>query len=374
MQALALCDARTIGQMRSVLADGLASIGRFIVVFRKSLLLGLVAVLAGCSPAERDTTDQDNGPITNPGDDGGSATEGGGSGASTSGGASAGSAGETNGAGTGATAGGGAGDSVTSKCGAPLDTMSPTATSVTQDGPLEVASYSAGLPASSAYKSLTVFYPTRGTGPYVVVMISPGLTEILSYLQAWANRFASHGYVAVFVEANDTNRDSAQARAVGMWAGIESMKAEKSREGSPLNGKLSDCFVTSGHSLGGGASLLTAKAHPNDLKAVLGFNPYEPSTSFSNIVAPTLILTGQSDTTAGPANHGRRQYDTLLASITKQYVEAANGNHQSALFPGSVPGQYALSWIKLTVDGDTRYRPFLNEAASGLSDFATTLP
>jgi len=356
------------------------------VLLRKSLWLGLVAVFA-CSTAERDSTDQNNNPITNPGDDGGSATgasgpegDGDGSGAGASGGTSAGSAGDTNGAGgagtgtTGDTAGGSAGDGVTSKCGAPLDAAAPTATSVTRDGPLEVASYSAGLPTSSDYRSLTVFYPTRGTGPYVVVMISPGLTEILGYLQGWANRFASHGYVAVFVEANNTNADSAQARANGMWAGIQTMKAENSRAGSPLQGKLSDCFVTSGHSLGGGASLLTARAHPNDLKGVLGFNPYEPSTNFSSIVAPTLILTGEDDTTAGPANHGRRQYDTLSAGITKQYVEAAGGNHQSALFPGSAPGQYALSWIKLTVDGDTRYRPFLSEAESGLSDFATTLP
>jgi hypothetical protein len=40
----------------------------------------------------------------------------------------------------------------------------------------------------------------------------------------------------------------------------------------------------------------------------------------------------------------------------------------------SIPGQYAVSWIKLNVDGDARYRPFLDKLASGLSDFATTLP
>jgi dienelactone hydrolase len=230
------------------------------------------------------------------------------------------------------------------------------------------------LPASSAYKSLTVYYPSNGTGPYVVVMISPGLTEILAYLQGWARRFASYGYVAAFVEANDTQNDSEAMRADGLWAAIGSMRGENTRAGGPLAGKLSGCIVTSGHSLGGGASISVANAHPNDVKGALGFNPYDPSQSFSKIVAPTLILTGQSDSTAGPAQHGRRQYDSMSPSLTKEYVEIAGGNHQSALSPATIPGQYAVSWIKLTVDGDARYRPFLDKAASGLSSFATTLP
>jgi hypothetical protein len=64
----------------------------------------------------------------------------------------------------------------------------------------------------------------------------------------------------------------------------------------------------------------------------------------------------------------------MPASISKEYVEIAGGNHQAALFPGTLPGQYAMSWIKTMIDGDARYRPFLQQAASGLSDFATTLP
>jgi pimeloyl-ACP methyl ester carboxylesterase len=134
------------------------------------------------------------------------------------------------------------------------------------------------------------------------------------------------------------------------------------------------CIVTSGHSLGGGASITVANTHPTDIKGALGFNPYDQSQNFSKIVVPTMIITGQSDSTAPPAQHGRRHYDTMSSSITKEYVEVSGGNHQSALFPGTLPGQYAVAWIKYNVDGDVRYRPFLNKAASGLSDFATTLP
>jgi dienelactone hydrolase len=261
----------------------------------------------------------------------------------------------------------------TSKCGAPLDAFAPTAASIVKDGPYSVTSYSNGLPPSSAYKSLTVFYPTTASGPFVVVMLSPGLTEVLQYLRPWAQRFASYGYVAVFVEANDTNNDSEATRADGMWAGIGAIKGESTRGGSPLAGKLSGCIVTSGHSLGGGASISIANAHPHDVTAALAFNPYDATTNFSSIVAPTLIITGQNDTTAPPAQHGRRHYDSMSSSIVKEYVEIQGGAHTSAIAPGTIPGQYAVSWIKLNVDGDTRYRPFLAKATSGLSDFATTL-
>jgi dienelactone hydrolase len=261
-----------------------------------------------------------------------------------------------------------------SKCGGPLDTIAPTAASIVNDGPLAVTSYTSGLPTSTDYQSLTVFYPSAGAGPFVVVMISPGLTEILAYLQLWAQRFASYGYVAVFVAANDTDTDSEATRAVGLWSAIASIKGENTRSGSPLEGKLSTCIVTSGHSLGGGASLTIANSYPTAVVGALGFNPYDPLTTFSSIVVPTLVITGQDDTTAPPAQHGLRQYDSMSPSISKEYVEIEGGTHQAALFPGTIPGQYAVAWIKLTVDGDARYRPFLDEVASGVSDFLTTLP
>jgi predicted dienelactone hydrolase len=272
---------------------------------------------------------------------------------------------------TGSADGGAAG---LSKCGGPLDTIAPTAASIVNDGPLAVTSYTSGLPTSADYQSLTVFYPSAGTGPFVVVMISPGLTEILAYLQQWAQRFASYGYVAVFVAANDTNADSEATRAVGLWSAIAAVKGENTRSGSPLAGKLSNCIVTSGHSLGGGASLTIANSYPTAIVGALGFNPYDPLTTFSSIVVPTLVITGQDDTTAPPAQHGLRQYNSMSPSISKEYVEIEGGTHQAALFPATIPGQYAVSWIKLTVDGDARYRPFLDEVASGVSDFLTTLP
>ncbi len=367
-----------------------------------SCLLGILTGIAGCSGASSSslgppTSGGDSGVVSE--DAGGVALSGGAGGAS--GGGVGGGVGSGGGAGSGAGDGGGAGGATggggsvdgggsadagagtagngggtagVSKCGGPLDTTAPTAASIENDGPLAVTSYATGLPTSADYKSLTVFYPSAGAGPFVVVMISPGLTEVLAYLQPWAQRFASYGYVAVFVEANDTDTDSEATRAVGLWSAIASIKGENTRAGSPLQGKLSSCIVTSGHSLGGGASLTIANSYPTAIVGALGFNPYDPTTDFSSIVVPTLVITGQDDTTAPPAQHGLRQYNSMSSSITKEYVEITGGVHQAALLPATIPGPYAVSWIKFTVDGDARYRPFLDKLATGLSDFATTLP
>ena len=363
---------------------------------RISLASCLATILAGCSGANSSspgltsrndsgvslddaggvglsngTGDGSVGSMGSGGSSSGGSSSGGGSGSGGGGGGLVDGGGSDGASGTGSADGGAAG---LSKCGGPLDTIAPTATSIVNDGPLAVTSYTSGLPASADYQSLTVFYPSAGTGPFVVVMISPGLTEILAYLQLWAQRFASYGYVAVFVAANDTDTDSEATRAVGLWSAIASIKGENTRSGSPLEGKLSSCIVTSGHSLGGGASLTIANSYPTAVVGALGFNPYDPTTTFSSIVAPTLVITGQDDPTAPPAQHGLRQYNSMSPSISKEYVEIAGGNHQAALFPATIPGQYAVSWIKFTVDGDARYRPFLNEVASGVSDFLTTLP
>jgi pimeloyl-ACP methyl ester carboxylesterase len=151
------------------------------------------------------------------------------------------------------------------------------------------------------------------------------------------------------------------------------MKAENTRAGGPLNGKISDCFAVMGHSMGGGGSLLATNAHPADIKAAIPLNPYQPAGRFPNIVGATLVLTGQNDTTASPTAHGRPHYDSIPATTIKQYVEAASGNHQSAFSPNGLTARYAVSWLKYNVDGDARYRPFLDRAATGISNFATTV-
>ena len=300
---------------------------------------------------------------------GGTAGTGGGAGTGGTGGSKDGGA-DT---GTGGTGGTGPGlDGGASKCGAPLFGAAPTEASVSANGTLTVATYTTGLATSTAYKDATVHYPSNGTGPYVVVVIVPGFTTPASLMAPWGRFMASHGYVGV-TAGPPSESDSPEVRDNALWAVIGSMKAENTRAGGPLNGQISDCFAVMGHSMGGGGSLIATNAHPTDIKAAIPLNPYQPSGRFPAIVGATLVLTGQNDTTAAPTSHGRPHYDSIPATTIKQYVEAQGGNHQSAFSPSGLTARYAISWLKYNVDGDARYRPFLDRAATGISNFDTTV-
>jgi hypothetical protein len=86
-----------------------------------------------------------------------------------------------------------------------------------------------------------------------------------------------------------------------------------------------------------------------------------------------LIIAGQNDPTAPTASNGKLAYDGVPATTMKEYVEITGGNHQSALFLNALTGQYTLAWMKYEIDGDARYKPFLDQLASGISVFATTV-
>ncbi|MFI5309350.1 MAG: hypothetical protein ACHQ53_18490 [Polyangiales bacterium] len=63
---------------------------------------------------------------------------------------------------------------------------------------------------------------------------------------------ASHGIV-IMLTTPTTTGDMPQQRAMDLEAGIDQMKAENARDGSPLKGKLAiDRACVTGHSMGGG--------------------------------------------------------------------------------------------------------------------------
>jgi hypothetical protein len=64
----------------------------------------------------------------------------------------------------------------------------------------------------------------------------------------------------------------------------------------------------------------------------------------------------------------------------KMYLEFPGSAHDIAQFPSGtrttdpIVARYGLAWLKFNVDGDTRYRQFLNKVATGLADYQTNLP
>ncbi len=232
---------------------------------------------------------------------------------------------------------------------------------LTRNGAYNVArlTESDGLRNGPDYTDATLFYPTNATGTYSTIVIVPGFNTQSAWMQRWGTFYASHGIVTFIINTNSTS-DSPSKRADALLDAIETVKRENTRSNSPLEGKIdTESFAVSGHSLGGGGSLLAA-TRDTSIKAIIPLNPFLRNTS--NILrgneSATLILSGESDTTAGVNQHAIPHYNNTPNSTEKAMFEVDNGNHQSAFSPtasGGMMGALAVAWLKVYLEEDGCY-------------------
>lgn len=215
--------------------------------------------------------------------------------------------------------------------------------------------------------------------------ISPGYTESQEAINWWGPFLASHGYATLIFNTNQP-KDFPDLRANALLAALTILEDENSRTGSLLQGKVdSSRLAVMGHSMGGGAALLAAHEHSGRIKAAIPFTPWQPNADFNGISIPTLIIAGEGDRIAKVAEHARLHYDAIPATTIEAYLEFTGGNHfignndRSNLDIHPQLGRYTLSWLKLYVDGDDRYRPFIygdvpNTDSDIVSQYSITRP
>ncbi|MEX1033201.1 MAG: alpha/beta hydrolase [Cellvibrionaceae bacterium] len=252
----------------------------------------------------------------------------------------------------------------------PVTEPAPTVEYLSGEGVYQVESYTE-LPDVPEYGDATVYYPADKATPFGAVAISPGFTESQNHMSWWGPRLASHGFAVLTFNTNEP-RDRPDARAAALMAAVDVLRGENSRAGSPLHGKLdTDKMAVMGHSMGGGGALLAAHSNSDKIKASIPFTPWQPNADFSGTTAPTLVIAGETDRIAAVADHAWPHYQAIPDSTTKVYLEFTGGNHfignteRSNLEVHPHIGRFAVAWLKLYVDGDRRYHPFVY---GGLSD------
>jgi dienelactone hydrolase len=275
----------------------------------------------------------------------------------------------------------------------------PTSDSAAAAGPYQTMSYAANASVrmTDAYDvtSAHIYYPVGATPPYASLPIVPGFLAQESSIADWGPFLASWGFVVMTIGtsnstgAPDTSVDQ-NARAAALLDALTTIKGENTRSGSPLSGQLDlSRLGVAGWSKGGGGTLIDANTTPS-LKAVFAMEPWNVDNSgnvgtYPNDTVPTLMFAGTADGLAGPPMP-QTQYMSIPATTPKLLYEITGGSHYVSTSPtnsttdmapdsmstGNV-ARFGLSWLKVFMECDDRFRPFLLVKPSDAAEFDTTL-
>jgi dienelactone hydrolase len=228
-------------------------------------------------------------------------------------------------------------------------------------GPYKVEQYRDGYRNGPAYADSTINYPTDAEPPFALVVVVPGFVSPQSSIASWGPFLASYGIVTMTIGTN-LPTDAPGARKDALIDAMKSLQEENMRSGSPLEGKLDTTYTaTMGWSMGGGGTLLVANEDPK-LKATISLCGWNPGYPYTKIMSPALMFASLGDPLAGGQSQGF--YRSIPESTPKMLIEMGAADHFLANNPnstGGTVGRYGLAWLKVFLEGDERYRKFLQQ-------------
>jgi predicted dienelactone hydrolase len=183
--------------------------------------------------------------------------------------------------------------------------------------------------------------------------MAPGFTATRSSLAWLAPRIASQGFVVFNIDTLTTSDQPAQ-RGKELLAALDFL----TRSSTAKNKIDASREAVMGHSMGGGGTLEAAKSRPS-LQAAVPLTPWDLNRNFSAVTVPTLIIGGQADTIAPPAQHSIPFFNSMPSSNDKGYLELAGASHFAPNIPNSTISEFSIAWLKRFVDNDTRFEQFL---------------
>jgi hypothetical protein len=222
-------------------------------------------------------------------------------------------------------------------------------------GPLATATYR--IPNPVGFGSGTVTYPT-GEGPFPGVVVMPGLNGDQTSLSWIPPRLASWGFVVVNVGTLRLG-DSPESRGDQITAAGTQILNLSNSAGNPLSGKLNGVLGATGHSMGGGGTMVALRDDAR-FRAGAPRAPYHPHGNFSGVTEPTFFMTCDGDTLANGDRYALPWYRAMTRA-EKLYIEVP-GSH---VCPGTnygnkaKQGKYLVAFFSRWLRSDTRFSPFL---------------
>jgi len=205
----------------------------------------------------------------------------------------------------------------------------------------------------------TLFYPADAEPPFAGLAIAAGFLNTGAEILDWGEFYASYGIVTLVTTTLGT--DFPDLRAVKLAASIDELEQLDSASDSPIAGKMSGRYGTSGYSMGGGGTTL-ATASDSTLLSSVGLAPWSPVGR--GITTPTLLLCGSTDGTA-PCSMSDSAFAAIPETTPKMKVVLPGVSHLTWLRGPTAPGaggSFALAFTKLFLEGDERWRSVLVNA------------
>lgn len=210
----------------------------------------------------------------------------------------------------------------------------------------------------------TVHYPTDAEPPFAAVAVCGGFLNTGPEMDTWGSFYASYGIVTIITTTGAS--DQPATRGDKLLGAIATLKQENMKSGSPLMGKLSGRYGTSGYSMGGGGTTI-ATGMDQTLKTSVGMAPYGGTSR--NVKTATLLFCGSADTTA-PCSMASGVYRGIMDPTPKMWVTLSGTGHLEWVGSYSGPGggaaaKLALAFQKVFLEGDTRWKPLLKMMPTG---------
>ena len=226
----------------------------------------------------------------------------------------------------------------------------------------------------SGFGGGTIHYPTGTTGTMAAIVVIPGFVSAESSIEWWGPKLASYGFVVMTIDTSGF--DQPGSRATQINNALDYLVSQNTSSSSPVRGMIDTSRLgVVGWSMGGGGTLRVARE--GRIKAAIPLAPWDTSTYYSSrSQAPTLIFACESDVIAPVYQHASPFYNALPSSIDKAFVEINNGSHycgNGGSIYNDVLSRFGVSWMKLHLDEDARYKQFLT-SDSQISDYRGNCP
>jgi cutinase len=231
----------------------------------------------------------------------------------------------------------------------------PTNTSVSATtGPFATQQFT--VAAGNGFGGGTITAPTDlSQGTFGAFVFAPGFTASSANYTWVGPRVASQGFVVFTINTN-SRFDMPPARSTQQRAALTFLTGSS----SPVANRIDRTrLAVSGHSMGGGGTLMSAQADAT-LQAAVPLMPWNNSTTnFSGIRIPTMIIGAQNDNVAPVNQHAIPFFNSIPAASEKAYVELAGQGHNVATTSNTTQAKFLITWMKRYVDNDTRFEQFM---------------